>query len=235
MNRASEILVVDDEPDLRALLEDYLKLQGFSVRSAPDAAALDRALAARIPDLVALDINLPGESGLAALARLRRQGLRVGVILLTALGETPDRVMGLGSGADDYLVKPFEPRELLARIRAVIRRVPSVASARGQRGPIRMGRCTLDTEARRLLDPSGTAIELTAMEFDLLDVFARHPRQTLSRDRLSELAHGRPRGAGDRSIDLRVLRLRRKIEVDPAAPRNLRTVHGEGYHFDPDA
>ena len=237
--RKPEIVVVDDEPDLRALVEDYLTLQGFAVRAAADAAGLDRLLAARPADLVVLDVNMPGESGIEALARLRRAGLRAGVILLTAQAGLPQRVAGLAGGADDYLVKPFEPRELLARVRAVLRRAPpgaaaAAATAAAERPTIRMGRCAFDVEARCLREADGGVVELTAMEFDLLGVFARHPRQVLSRDRLAELAHGRPLGPGDRSVDLRVLRLRKKIERDPAEPRAIRTVHGEGYRFDPD-
>ncbi len=236
---AAEILVVDDEPDLRALLEDYLTLQGFAVRTAEDAEALERRIAERIPDLVILDVNMPGESGVAALGRLRQAGMAAGVILLTAQADLPARLGGLDAGADDYLAKPFEPRELLARIRAVLRRTPPPARTAGARGRerklVRMGRRMLDLDGRCLREVDGAAVELTAMEFDLLAVFARHPRQTLSRDRLAELAHGRPLLPGDRSIDLRVLRLRKKIEADPAEPRTLRTVHGEGYRYDPDA
>jgi DNA-binding response OmpR family regulator len=184
---------------------------------------------------------MPGENGLQALARLRAQGLRAGVILLTAAGTLGDRLAGLGDGADDYIVKPFEPRELLARIRAVLRRLEAPgpgaapAPAPAARPALRIGRCTFDTEARCLRGPDGAEIPLTAMEFDLLAVFARHPRQILSRARLAELAHGRPLAPGDRSIDIRITRLRQKIGEDARAPKTLRTVHGEGYVFDPDA
>ena len=234
------IVVVDDEPDLRSLLVDYLEMQGFQVSAASNAAELDVRLAEGAADVIVLDVNMPGENGLAALARLRAGGLAAGVILLTAAGTLGDRLAGLADGADDYVVKPFEPRELLARIRAVLRRLeaPGAAapvSAPAPRREIRIGRCTFDTAARCLRDPEGSEIALTAMEFDLLDVFARHPRQILSRSRLAELAHGRPLAAGDRSIDIRITRLRAKIGEDARAPRTLRTVHGEGYVFDPDA
>jgi DNA-binding response OmpR family regulator len=233
------ILVVDDEPDLRALLADYLGMQGYSVGEAADAAGLDALLAEGPADVIVLDINMPGETGLAALARLRAGGVRAGVILLTAAGTLGDRLAGLTDGADDYVVKPFEPRELLARIRAVLRRLDADGGTAGPSGTaarpaIRMGRVTFDTEARCLRDAEGSEIALTAMEYDLLSVFARHPRQTLSRSRLAELAHGRPLAPGDRSIDIRITRLRAKIGED-ARPRTLRTVHGEGYVFDPDA
>lgn len=237
------IVVVDDESDLRALLSDYLGMQGFSVGEAEDARGLDARLAEEPADVIVLDINMPGENGLEALARLRAGGLRSGVILLTAAGTLADRLAGLGDGADDYVVKPFEPRELLARIRAVLRRLDAggldeaaaAPPAIAPRPPVRMGRCTFDTAARCLRDVAGEEITLTAMEYDLLEVFARHPRQTLSRSRLAELAHGRPLAPGDRSIDIRITRLRAKIGEDARSPRTLRTVHGEGYVFDPDA
>jgi DNA-binding response OmpR family regulator len=230
------IVVVDDEPDLRALLEDYLGQQGFAVRTAEDAAALDRRLAEAPADLIVLDVNMPGENGLAALARLRKGGSRAGVILLTAAGGLGDRVAGLADGADDYVVKPFEPRELLARIRAVLRRLDTRAEpAARSRPPVRMGQTFFDVEGRCLRDEGGAEIALTAMEFDLLSVFVRHPRQLLSRSRLVELAHGRPLAPGDRSVDIRIARLRQKIGEDARAPKTLRTVHGEGYIFDPDA
>ena len=236
---AARILVVDDEPDLRALLADYLEMQGFSVGAASNTAELDARLAEAPADVIVLDINMPGENGLEALARLRARGDRAGVILLTAAGTLGDRLAGLTDGADDYVVKPFEPRELLARIRAVLRRLDAdetpPAPAPAARPALRIGRCHFDTEARCLRDPDGGEIPLTAMEYDLLDVFARHPRQTLSRSRLAELAHGRPLAPGDRSIDIRITRLRAKIGEDARTPRTLRTVHGEGYVFDPDA
>jgi DNA-binding response OmpR family regulator len=236
----ARILVVDDEPDLRALLADYLGMQGYEVGAAADARELDARLAEGPADVIVLDINMPGENGLEALARLRAQGLRAGVILLTAAGTLNDRLAGLGDGADDYVVKPFEPRELLARIRAVLRRLEAPGARAAPAAPppkalLRMGRCTFDTEARCLRAPDGAEIALTAMEYDLLAVFARHPRQTLSRARLAELAHGRPLAPGDRSIDIRITRLRQKIGEDARAPKTLRTVHGEGYVFDPDA
>ena len=215
-------------------------MQGYRVAEAEDAAGLDALLAEGPADVIVLDVNMPGETGLAALARLRAQGLHAGVILLTAAGTLGDRLAGLTDGADDYVVKPFEPRELLARIRAVLRRLDAgdgaaAPAAAAARPAIRMGRVTFDTEARCLRDAEGSEIALTAMEYDLLAVFARHPRQTLSRSRLAELAHGRPLAPGDRSIDIRITRLRAKIGEDARTPRTLRTVHGEGYVFDPDA
>jgi DNA-binding response OmpR family regulator len=238
MTAGPEIIVVDDEPDLRMLLEDYLGMQGFVVRSADGPAALDRALAERPADVIVLDVNMPGGNGFDALARLRAEGLTAGVIMLTAAAAPADRVTGLTGGADDYLVKPFEPRELLARIRSILRRLPPDAApvpATRRKPPVRMGACSFDADARRLVDAEGAEVELTAMEFDLLSVLARHPRQTLSRSRLAELAHGRPLNPGDRSIDIRITRLRAKLGEDARAPKTLRTVHGEGYVFDPES
>ncbi|HEX8374733.1 MAG TPA: response regulator [Geminicoccaceae bacterium] len=234
MSRVAEVVVVDDEPDLRLLLEDYLGLQGFGVRTAADGRELDRLLAERPADLLVLDRNMPGEDGLAVARRLRAAGARVGILMFTAAGEVEDRVGGLGAGADDYLPKPFELRELLARVRAVLRRLEAEPRAPPP-GPRRhrFGRCTLDLEGRRLLDEAGAEVPLTAMEYDLLAVLARHPRQVLSRERLSELAHGRPPVPGDRSVDVRVTRLRQKIERDPTSPRAIRTVRGEGYAYEP--
>jgi DNA-binding response OmpR family regulator len=231
----ARLVVVDDEAGLRALLEDFLGLQGFAVRTADSILGLEAALAEGPVDLILLDVNMPGEDGLSALARLRAAGLETAVIFLTAQDGPGSRVAGLGRGADDYVVKPFAPRELLARIRAVLRRMPPPsAAAAAPRAPVRFGDCRLDLVARRLTDAAGAEIDLSAMEHDLLAVFARHPRQTLSRERLAELAHGRRLEPGERSVDIRMRRLRQKIERDPSAPRVLRTVHGEGYRFEPE-
>ena len=236
MNGHARILVVDDEPDLRLLLEDYLGAHGYAVRAVASGAELDDALKVEPAEVVILDVNMPGEDGFAILARLRAAGSRMGVIMLTAATAMEQRVAGLGGGADDYLPKPFEPRELLARIRAVLRRLEAPATpAPPAPRLLPFGRCRLDLDARRLLDGDGAETALTAMEFDLLATFARHPHQVLSRSRLSELAHNRPLDPADRSIDIRITRLRRKLEPDPAQPTVLRTMRGEGYLYDPDA
>ena len=236
MTGPARIVVVDDEPDLRLLLEDYLGAQGLAVRAAGSGAELDALLRAEPADLVILDVNMPHEDGFAIVARLRAAGNAAGIVMLTAAGAVESRLAGLGAGADDYLPKPFEPRELLARIRAVLRRLeaPAAAAAPAPR-LVPFGRCRLDLDARRLLDGELAETALTAMEFDLLATFARHPRQVLSRSRLSELAHSRPLDPADRSIDIRITRLRRKIEPDPSEPTVIRTMRGEGYLYDPDA
>ncbi|MFO1050139.1 MAG: response regulator [Geminicoccaceae bacterium] len=235
MTGHARILVVDDEPDLRLLLEDYLGAHGYAVRAVDSGGELDRALRAEPADVIILDVNMPGEDGFSILARLRAAGSRAGIVMLTAAGAPEQRVAGLGAGADDYLPKPFEPRELLARIRSVLRRLgPPEPPPRVAHTAI-FGPCRLDLDARRLIDGSGGEVALTAMEFDLLATFARHPRQVLSRERLSELAHNRTPEPDDRSIDIRITRLRKKIERDPAQPTVIRTLRGEGYLYDPDA
>ncbi len=229
------VIVVDDEPDIRELLEEYLGRQGLDVRSAADGHELDRRLAERPAQLLVLDLNLPGEDGLSIAGRLRARG-RVGIVILTARGDLEDRIRGLELGADDYVVKPVEPRELLARIRSVLRRLAAEAELAGKGAStrrVRFGRCELDLDGHRLLAADGAEVPLTAMEFDLLETFARHPGQVMSRDRISELAHNRPWHPLDRSIDIRITRLRQKIEPDPDRPMVIRTVRGEGYLFEP--
>jgi two-component system, OmpR family, phosphate regulon response regulator OmpR len=221
------ILIVDDDESLRALLQRYLAEQGFGVAGVADGAAMERHLAAHGVDLILLDLMLPGEDGLTLIRRLRAHSDRP-VIMLSARGDDVDRIVGLELGADDYLPKPFNPRELLARIRAVLRR-------RERPGPaptLRFGPYLLDLEAHALLR-EGSEVPLTAGELALLRVFLEHPNQVLSRDTLVELLKGYERSPFDRSIDVRVTRLRRKIEEDPTAPRYLRTVWGEGYLFSP--
>lgn len=237
MTGPARLIVVDDEPDLRLMLEDYLGTQGMSVRTAGSGAELDRLLRVEPADLLILDVNMPGEDGFAVAQRLRQGGNGVGIIMLTAAGTVENRLIGLGAGADDYVSKPFEPRELLARVRSVLRRLepaaaaPSVPATR----TVAFGRFSLDLDGRRLLDEAGRDVALTAMELDLLATFARHPNQVLSRDRLSELAHNRILDPDDRSVDIRITRVRKKLELDPSRPTIIRTVRGEGYLFDPSA
>ena len=233
MTGSPRIIVVDDEPDLRVLLEDYLTTHGLDVRCAASGPEMDALLHTAPADVLILDVNMPGEDGFAIVERLRRAGSRVGIVMLTAAGAVESRLTGLGAGADDYLPKPFEPRELLARVRSVLRRLENEPAPAAAERTIRFGLCRLDLDGHRLLDARGAEIAVTAMEFDLLATFARHPSQVLSRERLSELAHHRPLEPADRSIDIRITRLRRKLEPDPTQPTVLRTVRGEGYLFDP--
>lgn len=222
---AQRILVVDDDDELRHMVCSYLADNGFVVEGAADGAAL-RALVGRdMPDLVVLDLMLPGEDGLSLLRWLRGIG-GPAVIIASARGEEVDRVIGLEVGADDYLPKPFGPRELLARVRAVLRRgAPAPAPAVFAFGPYR-----LDPQAH-VLTRDGEEVSLTTGEFNLLRIFLEHPNQVLSRDLLITLLKGYERNPFDRSVDVRVTRLRRKIEPRPEAPTWLRTVWGEGYQF----
>ncbi|HSN33783.1 MAG TPA: response regulator [Ideonella sp.] len=235
------LLVVDDERELRALLVEYFERQGFAVRDAADAAQARRLVAEAPPGLVVLDINMPGENGLALARWLREAHPRTGIVMLTAVGEAVDRIVGLEMGADDYLPKPFELRELLARLRAVQRRLAAHGDAAAGDAPptrarrVAFGACLLDLDERRLVGADGVDIAITAAEFDLLALFARHPNRPLNRDQIMEQAHNRGWDVFDRSIDLRVMRLRRKIERNPDKPEVLRTVRNVGYVFVPGA
>lgn len=230
---SAHIVVVDDEPDLREGVSEYLLDHGYAVSQAGSGAALRALMAERAVDLVVLDIGMPGEDGLSVARYLRGLG-PIGIIMLTANRDIIDRVVGLEMGADDYLPKPFELRELLARVRAVLRRAATPAAPAATMGhQVRFGRCTLDIEARRLFDGDGAELPITAMEFDLLKTFADHPNRVLTRDRLLDLAHNMEMAPFDRSIDMRITRLRRKIEDDPKLPQIIKTVRGEGYVFVP--
>lgn len=231
----SRILVVDDDARLRNLLERYLDEQGFAVKAVADAQQMDRALTREHFDLLVLDLMLPGEDGLSICRRLRGAGKDLPIVMLTARGDEVDRIIGLEMGADDYLPKPFNPRELVARIHAVLRRRPrSLPGAPEENGAlIRFGQLEADLGSRRLTK-AGENITLTTGEFALLKVLLQHPRQPLSRDKLMELARGREYDAFDRSIDVQMSRLRKLIEDEPTKPRYLQTVWGFGYVFVPD-
>jgi DNA-binding response OmpR family regulator len=225
------ILVVDDDAGLRELLADYLTGQGYAVGAAADGTEMDACLARQPADLVILDLMLPGEDGLSLARRLRVRG-NLPIIMLSARGEEIDRIVGLEMGADDYLAKPFNPRELLARIRAVLRRRGAaqepVLPASYCFGPFQF-----DPERRRLAK-EGEEIALTSGEFALLHIFVENANRVLTRDHLMDRIKGFERDPFDRSIDVRVTRLRRKIEADPAEPRYIRTVWGQGYLFSPE-
>lgn len=231
----SKILVVDDDMRLRALLERYLMEQGYQVRAAANAEQMDRLLERENFHLLVLDLMLPGEDGLSICRRLRQQGNPIPIVMLTAKGDEVDRIIGLELGADDYLPKPFNPRELLARIKAVMRRqiqeVPGAPSQ--QEAEISFGEFSLDLATREMYH-GDEAIALTSGEFAVLKVLVSHPREPLSRDKLMNLARGRDYSALERSIDVQVSRLRRLIEKDPANPRYIQTVWGLGYVFVPD-
>jgi two-component system, OmpR family, phosphate regulon response regulator OmpR len=231
---SKNILVVDDDAGLRDLLQQYLVAQGFLVTTVADGAAMDVHLAAHTTDLVILDLMLPGEDGLSLARRLRTQS-DVPIIMLSARGEDIDRIVGLEVGADDYLAKPFNPRELLARIRALLRRSDPIQarSETATHDACRFGDFQLNVEARDL-HKNGTNVPLTAGEFNLLRIFVEHSNRVLSRDSIMDMLKGYERSPFDRSIDVRVTRLRRKIEDDPNAPVYIRTVWGEGYMFVPE-
>jgi len=229
--QTESLLVVDDDPELRALLMRYLGEQGYAVGGVESGVAMDVYLAEHPADLVILDLMLPGEDGLAIARRLHERG-HPPVIMISARGEDVDRIVGLEVGADDYLAKPFNPRELLARVRAVLRRrqAPSAAPdavEQRQFGPYRL------ELASGVLSRDGEEVPLTTGELMLLKVFVEHPNRVLSRDSLVDMLKGYDRSPFDRSIDVRVTRLRKKIETDPSAPRYIRTVWGQGYLFAP--
>ena len=228
----SHLLVVDDDRETRDLLSLYLGDQGFDVSAVEDGRAMDAWLAANSTDLVILDLMLPGEDGLSIARRLRIDH-ELPIVMISARGEELDRIVGLEVGADDYLPKPFNPRELLARIRAVLRRsTPATETGHEEEKSYVFGAFRLDPE-RRLLFRGDDEVELSRAEFDLLSVFANNPNRVLSRDQIMDFLSGHDRDPFDRSIDVRVTRLRHKIEENPAEPRFIRTVWGVGYQFTP--
>jgi two-component system phosphate regulon response regulator OmpR len=232
----TRILVVDDDLRLRDLLQRYLTEQGFTVHTVSDAAGMDKMMSRERFDLMVLDLMLPGEDGLSICRRLRGTKNNVPIIMLTAKGEEVDRIVGLEMGADDYLPKPFNPRELVARVHAVLRRraapvPPGAPSTEPEK--VRFGSMTVDL-ATRTLERDGKTVSLTTGVFALLKVLVTHPRTPLSRDKLMELARGREYEVFDRSIDVQVSRLRKLVEKDPARPAYIQTVWGFGYVFVPD-
>jgi two-component system, OmpR family, phosphate regulon response regulator OmpR len=232
--QSKKILMVDDDVRMRELLQRYLTEQGFDIKTVADAKEMDAALALDNVDLLVLDLMLPGEDGLAICRRLRANNVSTPVIMLTARGDEVDRIIGLEMGADDYLPKPFNPRELLARINAVLRRHEHSPEAENAgKETFSFGDFIFDSSTRSL-SKNGMQITITSGEFALLKVFTEHPRQPLSRDRLMQLARGRELDVFDRSIDVQVSRLRRIVEPDPAHPRYLQTMWGFGYVFIPD-
>lgn len=235
MSLGDHILIVDDEPDIRELIQTYLKQEGYRVFTAEDGEALRRVMAEKPVDLVLLDLGLPGENGLS-LTRYLREHYDVAIIIVTGRGETVDRIVGLEVGADDYVAKPFDLRELLARVRSVMRRTHRTPPPKGGSkagGLVRFAGWLLDLGSRRLVSPEGREVPLTTGEFNLLSVFVRYPNRVLSRDELLDLTHHRGAGPFDRSIDVQVGRLRRKIEADPEQPVLIKSVRAAGYIFTP--
>jgi len=223
------VLVVDDDREIRNLLGRFLSKHGYRVTAVADGKEMRRALADWNIDLVILDLMLPGEDGLSLCRDLRARS-QIPVVMLTMMGEETDRIIGLEMGADDYLPKPFSPRELLARMKAVLRRAPA-ASAAGRQPILFFAGWTLDVGLRRLESPLRLLVDLSAGEFDLLVALAEHPQRVLNRDQLLDLTHGRAEAPFDRSIDMQISRLRRKIEADHKQPELIKTVRGGGYMF----
>lgn len=239
MSESVRVLVVDDDPDVRGLLDDYLSDQGYRVICADSGVAARRHLDGEPPMAVLLDVGLPGEDGLS-LARYIRERLDIGIIMISGAGETLDRIVGLEVGADDYVAKPFDLRELRARLKSVLRRYgsrtrcePPGGEAHEQGRRVSLGGCALHLDSRRLFDPGGAEIPLTRMEFELLQVLVQRPNRPLTRDQLLNLTQNRDWDPMDRSLDIRIARLRRKIEPDPENPRCIRTVRGVGYMYVP--
>jgi two-component system, OmpR family, response regulator len=240
MTQSQHIIIVDDEAPAREMVGDYLKMHGFAVTLCDGGKSLRSVIETSVPDLVVLDLNMPEEDGLSIIRDLKSR-INVPVIMLTATASPIDRVVGLELGADDYIAKPCELRELMARIRSVLRRsAPAkVAAAEASAAKtekeqlVRFGTKWLDLEAQALRDDEGNEHPLTASEFGLLKVFAANPKRVLSRERLLELANARDAEAFDRAVDLRIMRIRRKIELDPTKPAVIRTIRGGGYLFSP--
>ncbi|MEM7077663.1 MAG: response regulator [Pseudomonadota bacterium] len=228
----AHLLVVDDDPELRELTQAYLEQQGLTVACVESGEAMDAYLAEHDVDLLILDLMLPGEHGLSIAGRLKKHS-DLPIIIVSAQGEDVDRIVGLEVGADDYLGKPFNPRELLARIRAVLRRAQGAdALPRGAETRMEFGEFSLDIASHRLAR-NGEVVPLTSGEFDLLAILVSNPNKVLDRDRILDLLTGAERSPFDRSIDVRVTRLRSKIEPDPAQPTFIRTIWGKGYMFCP--
>jgi len=255
VNQKTTILIVDDEADVREVLEEYFVSHGYAVIGAESAGAAKAAAGKHVIDLALVDIHMPGEDGLSLARHLRERYAKIAIVMLTSAATVVDRIVGLEMGADDYVPKPFDPRELLARVKSVLRRMqaregeaghaadddttmtaPPEAAAPAANAAVRVrfGRCRLDVDARRLFEEDGQEIAMTAMEFDLLRVFLANPNRVLSRDQLLQRTRNREWEPFDRSIDIRIGRLRRKIEPDPQGePRCIRTVRNAGYMYVP--
>ncbi|HET7032038.1 MAG TPA: response regulator [Casimicrobiaceae bacterium] len=234
MNPKATIMIVDDEPEVRAVLEEYFAAHGYAAIGAESAAAAKAIAADKPVDLALVDINMPGEDGLSLARHLRERYAKIAIVMLTSAGTVVDRIVGLEMGADDYVAKPFDPRELAARVKSVLRRTSAAGRAELGAARVRIGRCVLDVDAHRLIDDKGREVPMSPLEYDLLKALAEHPNRALSRERILNLHQQRDWDPFDRSVDLRIMRLRRKIEPDPDHPRFIRTIRNEGYIFVPD-
>jgi DNA-binding response OmpR family regulator len=234
VNAKATILIVDDEPDVREVLEEYFAAHGYAAIAAETATVARTAAAAQSIDLALIDIHMPGEDGLSLARHLRERYADMAIVMLTSASTVVDRIVGLEMGADDYVPKPFDPRELLARVKSVLRRTSSSGQANIGSEKVRIGRCVLDLAAHRLVDDKGSEMSMSSLEFDLLKALAEHPNRALSRERILNLNQQRDWDPFDRSVDLRIMRLRKKIEPDPEHPRFIRTIRNEGYIFVPD-
>ena len=228
------ILIVDDEPDVREVLQEYFVAHGYVAIPAASAAVAKEMAAAHHIDLALVDINMPGEDGLSLARYLRERYAHIAIVMLTSAGTVVDRIVGLEMGADDYVPKPFDPRELVARVKSVLRRTSAAGRADLGAARVRIGRCVLDVAAHRLTDEDGADVAMSPLEYDLLKALAEHPNRALSRERILNLNGQRDWDPFDRSVDLRIMRLRKKIEPDPEQPRFIRTIRNEGYIFVPD-
>ena len=236
VGRIQHLLIVDDDREIRDLVSRFFVRHGYKVAAAADAGAMDAALATSRIDLIILDLMLPGRSGLEACRDLRARS-SIPILMLTAMGDETDRIVGLEMGADDYVAKPFNPRELLARVRAVLRRAQAPSDTGRKPGAarrLRFAGWSLDLGRRRLEAPDGLIVDLTTGEYELLIAFAERPQRVLSRNQLLDLARGRDAAPFDRAIDVQVSRIRRKIEADPRSPEMIVTVRGDGYMFTPE-
>ena len=233
MSDKATIMIVDDEPEVREVLEEYFSTHGYAAIGAEHAAAARALAQQQTIDLALIDIHMPGEDGLSLARHLRERYSTMAIVILTSAGMVIDRIVGLEMGADDYVAKPFDPRELLARVKSVLRRTSSAGRSEIGNERVRIGRCVLDFGAHRLTDQAGEEVPMSPLEFDLLKAFAEHPNRALSRERILNLSQSGDWDPFDRSVDLRIMRLRKKIEPDPEHPRFIRTIRNEGYIFVP--
>ena len=233
MDPKATILIVDDEPDVREVLVEYFSTHGYAAVSAENAAVAKTIASKQLIDLALVDIHMPGEDGLSLARHLRERYAQIAIVMLTSASTVVDRIVGLEMGADDYVPKPFDPRELVARVKSVLRRTSAAARAEIGAERVRVGRCVLDIAAHRLTDENGDEVAMTPLEYDLLKALTRHPNRALSRERILNL-NRQDWDPFDRSVDLRIMRLRKKIEPDPEHPRFIRTIRNEGYIFVPE-